>query len=110
MDSYMKTFRRSNAGHAWNPPFGLRGHRSGRMWLQGRMDAFYEYGLKSWDVAAGSFIVTEAGGNRQRFFREENNWAVRTRDGLRGLKMFVRNWTELTTKYFLPIENLVIGL
>ncbi len=28
----------------------------------GRVDGFYEYGLKSWDVAAGSFIVKRAGG------------------------------------------------
>lgn len=26
------------------------------------MDGFYEYGLKPWDVAAGSFIVQRAGG------------------------------------------------
>ena len=28
----------------------------------GRFDAFFEVGLKSWDVAAGSLLVTEAGG------------------------------------------------
>ncbi len=28
----------------------------------GRFDAFYEYGLNPWDVAAGAFIVQEAGG------------------------------------------------
>lgn len=28
----------------------------------GRYDAFYEYGLHPWDVAAGSLLVTEAGG------------------------------------------------
>jgi len=28
----------------------------------GRFDAFYEYGLSPWDVAAGAFIVQEAGG------------------------------------------------
>ena len=28
----------------------------------GRMDAFFEIGLKSWDVAAGALIVREAGG------------------------------------------------
>lgn len=28
----------------------------------GRYDAFYEYNLKPWDVAAGAFIVQEAGG------------------------------------------------
>ena len=28
----------------------------------GRFEAFYEYSLSPWDVAAGSLIVTEAGG------------------------------------------------
>ncbi|MCF8259130.1 MAG: inositol monophosphatase, partial [Flavobacteriales bacterium] len=28
----------------------------------GRFDAFYEYGLSPWDVAAGILLVTEAGG------------------------------------------------
>ncbi len=28
----------------------------------GRFEAFYEYGLRPWDVAAGSFIVKQAGG------------------------------------------------
>lgn len=28
----------------------------------GRFDSFYEYGLKPWDVAAGAFIVQQAGG------------------------------------------------
>jgi myo-inositol-1(or 4)-monophosphatase len=29
----------------------------------GRFDAFYEYGLNAWDVAAGAFLVKQAGGN-----------------------------------------------
>ncbi|MCF8363227.1 MAG: inositol monophosphatase, partial [Prolixibacteraceae bacterium] len=28
----------------------------------GRFDAFWEYGLHAWDVAAGAFIVKQAGG------------------------------------------------
>ncbi|MBA3706490.1 MAG: inositol monophosphatase, partial [Bacteroidetes bacterium] len=28
----------------------------------GRFDGFYEYGLQPWDVAAGAFIVQQAGG------------------------------------------------
>jgi myo-inositol-1(or 4)-monophosphatase len=39
----------------------------------GRMDAFYEYGLNSWDVAAGSFIVEQAGG-KVTAFDNKNNW------------------------------------
>ncbi|MFO7924998.1 MAG: inositol monophosphatase family protein [Bacteroidales bacterium] len=33
----------------------------------GRFDAFYEYGLNSWDVAAGAFIVSRAGGRVSDF-------------------------------------------
>ncbi len=36
-------------------------------WLAaGRLDAFYEAGLQPWDVAAGSLVVTEAGGRTRR--------------------------------------------
>ncbi len=33
----------------------------------GRYEAFYEYGLNSWDVAAGAFIVQQAGGKVSDF-------------------------------------------
>lgn len=33
----------------------------------GRFDAFYEYGLKPWDVAAGALIVQQAGGKVSDF-------------------------------------------
>ena len=38
----------------------------------GRFDAFFEYGLKSWDVAAGAFIVEKAGGKVTEFNEGEN--------------------------------------
>ncbi len=38
----------------------------------GRFDAFYEYDLKSWDVAAGAFIVKQAGGMVTDFSRGNN--------------------------------------
>jgi len=38
----------------------------------GRFDVFYEYGLKPWDVAAGSFIVQQAGGKVTDFGGKEN--------------------------------------
>ncbi len=38
----------------------------------GRFDGFYEYGLKPWDVAAGSFIVTQAGGHVSDFNNSNN--------------------------------------
>ncbi|RMG88033.1 MAG: inositol monophosphatase [Bacteroidetes bacterium] len=39
----------------------------------GRFDAFFEYSLNPWDVAAGAFIVQEAGG-RVADFAGENNF------------------------------------
>ncbi|MDB5019991.1 MAG: Inositol monophosphatase [Pedobacter sp.] len=33
----------------------------------GRFDAFFEYNLNSWDIAAGAFIVQQAGGNIMNF-------------------------------------------
>lgn len=33
----------------------------------GRFDAFYEYGLNPWDVAAGAFVVQQAGGKVSAF-------------------------------------------
>ena len=38
----------------------------------GRVDAFYEYNLNSWDVAAGSIIVKEAGGKVTDFSFKDN--------------------------------------
>lgn len=38
----------------------------------GRFDAFWEYSLKPWDVAAGSFIVQQAGGTCSDFKGGEN--------------------------------------
>ena len=38
----------------------------------GRYEAFYEYGLNSWDVAAGAFIVQQAGGKVSDFSGEGN--------------------------------------
>ena len=39
----------------------------------GRVDAFFEYNLNSWDVAAGVLIVTEAGGKASDF-KIGKNW------------------------------------
>lgn len=38
----------------------------------GRFEAFYEYGLRPWDVAAGAFIVQQAGGLNYDFEGGEN--------------------------------------
>lgn len=39
----------------------------------GRFDAFFEYSLSPWDVAAGALILQEAGGKIYDF-KGENNW------------------------------------
>ncbi|RLD64671.1 MAG: inositol monophosphatase, partial [Bacteroidetes bacterium] len=39
----------------------------------GRFDGFYEYGLRPWDVAAGSFLIQQAGGYITDF-RGKNNY------------------------------------
>lgn len=39
----------------------------------GRFEAFYEYGLHPWDVAAGILMVREAGGKVSDFSGRENN-------------------------------------
>ena len=38
----------------------------------GRFDGFFEYGLNSWDVAGGAFIVQQAGGKISDFSGNEN--------------------------------------
>jgi myo-inositol-1(or 4)-monophosphatase len=39
----------------------------------GRFDAFYEHALHAWDVAAGAFILQQAGG-KVTDFNGGNNW------------------------------------
>jgi myo-inositol-1(or 4)-monophosphatase len=61
LEKYMQTFRVMTENSA-----GLR--RAGAAALDlayvacGRLDGFFEKGLKPWDAAAGSLLVTEAGG------------------------------------------------
>jgi myo-inositol-1(or 4)-monophosphatase len=38
----------------------------------GRFEAFYEYGLNPWDVAAGAFIIQQAGGKNFDFYGNED--------------------------------------
>ena len=38
----------------------------------GRVDAFFEYNLNAWDIAAGAIIVKEAGGSIYDFSGGEN--------------------------------------
>ena len=71
MDEYLKMFRVMTENSA-----GLR--RAGAAALDlayvaaGRLDGFFEKGLKPWDMAAGSLLVTEAGGIVGTFAGESN--------------------------------------
>jgi myo-inositol-1(or 4)-monophosphatase len=38
----------------------------------GRFEAFYEYGLNPWDVAAGGFIIQQAGGTNCDFYGNDD--------------------------------------
>jgi myo-inositol-1(or 4)-monophosphatase len=66
MDSYLKLLK-----HFIQNTRGLRRLGSAAVdlaWVAcGRFDAFYEYGLNPWDVAAGAFIVEQAGGKSTDF-------------------------------------------
>lgn len=72
MDEYVKLFR-----HLMRETRGLRRMGSAAVDLAytacGRFEAFYEYSLSPWDVAAGALIVKEAGGNVSDF-SGKGNW------------------------------------
>jgi myo-inositol-1(or 4)-monophosphatase len=72
MDEYMNVFR-----DLMKNTRGLRRLGSAATDLAyvacGRFDGFYEYSLQPWDVAAGAFIVQQAGG-KVTDFRGENNF------------------------------------
>jgi myo-inositol-1(or 4)-monophosphatase len=42
----------------------------------GRLDGYYQYGLKPWDVAAGSLIVEEAGGQIGCFVEQGGEYSI----------------------------------
>ena len=71
MDQYMRLFK-----DLMQSTSGIRRLGSAAIDLTyvacGRFDAFYEYGLKPWDVAAGSFIVKQAGGMVTDFSGQSN--------------------------------------
>lgn len=71
MDEYMELFK-----YFMKNTHGLRRLGSAATDLAyvacGRFEGFYEYSLQPWDVAAGSFIVQQAGGKVTDFKGEEN--------------------------------------
>lgn len=71
LKEYMQVF-----DHCMKHTHGLRRPGSAAVDLvytaAGRYDAFFEYGLNAWDVAAGAFIVQQAGGFVTDFSGNEN--------------------------------------
>ena len=71
LDAYLSLFK-----HLMQNTAGIRRLGSAAVDLAyvacGRFDLFYEYGLKPWDVAAGSFIVRQAGGRVTDFKGKDN--------------------------------------
>jgi len=71
LDAYMELFT-----HLLQKSHGIRRLGSAAVDLAyvacGRVDGFYEYGLRPWDVAAGAFIVQQANGNLADFKGEKN--------------------------------------
>ncbi|MEN6437643.1 MAG: inositol monophosphatase family protein [Syntrophobacter sp.] len=71
-DAYLKAFR-----SIFMEVSGIR--RAGAAALDlaylgaGRVDGFWEIGLKAWDIAAGALIVQEAGGMVSDFLGEDNH-------------------------------------
>ena len=71
LDNYMKTL-----SYFMENSQGLRRLGSAAVDLAyvacGRFDGFYEYSLQPWDVAAGAFLVKEAGGSVTDFMGGDN--------------------------------------
>lgn len=61
----------------------------------GRVDAFFEYNLNPWDVAAGALIVKEAGGMLSDF-KAGNNW------------LFGKELIAANSKVFDPFSSVII--
>jgi myo-inositol-1(or 4)-monophosphatase len=64
----------------------------------GRFEAFYEYNLNSWDVAAGVVIVKQAGGNVVNFSGGEE--VLNTRELLATNGKITAEMLDMISKYF----------
>ena len=72
MDDYLKAFK-----SIFLRVSGIRRAGSAALDLAylaaGRVDGFWEIGLKAWDIAAGALLITEAGGMVSDFSGEDNH-------------------------------------
>ena len=66
----------------------------------GRFDAFFEYSLAPWDVAAGAFIVEEAGGIVTDFWGGDNY--IFGKEIFASNSLINKELSELLIKYFKP--------
>jgi len=64
----------------------------------GRFDAYYEYNLNAWDVAAGILIVRQAGGDVVNF--KGGNEILNTRELLATNGKITGEMLETIAKYF----------
>ena len=64
----------------------------------GRYDAFYEYNLNPWDVAAGAIIVLEAGGKVSDFKGGKN--FLYGREVIASNKILHNEFQNIIEKYF----------
>jgi myo-inositol-1(or 4)-monophosphatase len=64
----------------------------------GRFDVFYEYGLKPWDMAAGAFIVEQAGGKLSGF--DGSQGVVFGKDIIASNGLTHDEMLKITGKYF----------
>ena len=70
----------------------------------GRFEAFYEYGLNPWDVAAGAFIIQQAGG-KACDFEGKDDWLFGGTIIAANAKMFTE-FKEVVHKIFMDKENI----
>ncbi|MEN8225354.1 MAG: inositol monophosphatase family protein [Bacteroidota bacterium] len=89
-------------GHLMQNCRGIRRYGSAAIdlaWVAcGRFDGFWEYGLKPWDVAAGSFIAERAGGKCSDFAAGHN--FLHGREIVCGNPDIHNELLELTDKFF----------
>lgn len=69
----------------------------------GRFEAFYEYGLHPWDVAAGAFLVNQAGG-KVTDFSGEDNYLFGT-DILASNRLIHNNLKDIIDLFFLKKQS-----
>ena len=97
MDDYMELFN-----YFMKNTHGLRRLGSAATDLAyvacGRFEGFYEYSLQPWDVAAGAFIVQQAGGKVTDFKGEKNY--IFGKEIVAGNAAFFDEFLDVVKKHF----------